>query len=724
MAKVKSPLISLDEFKNQFHIKVNEQQEKAMCKVDGPTLLLAVPGSGKTTVIVSRAGYMLHCAGIPAGNILNLTFSVDAANEMRHRFQAVFGSHNEPSFSTIHSFCLKVIRYCKDNWGIHVPQLEPHNERIIRRALSTLTDIFPSANIVREIQSAITLVKNRMMSDEEAKLETSDLVAASILGVDFMTIYKAYIDDKNEHDLMDFDDQLVIAYELLTEYPDALLCYQKQFTHISVDEAQDTSKIQHEIIRLLVSGSHNLFMVGDDDQSIYRFRGAVPAYLLDFGHIYAGAEILHMDINYRSDKSIIRQADQFIQENKERFPKRISCNTDSEGLVESINVLDMSDQYERLYRLLKDDAADPSRTTAVLYRNNDSVLPLLDIIMRSVKSGHQLQVRCHAEPETFFTSPIVDSLLAILRFAESGSSDDFMKIYYRLGLYINKKAASQIVQAATRDDIPIIEAIKDHLSTSSLIKYETVKQALFRMRIAPPEVAINIAIDKLNYEEQAKSESEFSKQKLDILKILARPRATAKEFIHMVEVWKGYDSNAFYSMTSNITLSTVHSSKGLEFDRVVIMDATDVILPVRSSYQDGCGTAFEEEARLFYVGATRAKHRLTFLNYDYIFGESSTKSRFIDRFTRDASVAKRVCKTEKAATATTFTSPIMKKLAEESSIKDPIITPGARVCHTTFGNGIVQDLAPGGIAIIIFDVVGKKKLMLDVCLENGMLRIS
>ena len=719
MAGRAKALMDLTDFKERYHIKVNEQQEKAMCRVDGPTLLLAVPGSGKTTVIVSRTGYMLYCAGIPASSILNLTFSVAAAREMETRFRSVFGHTYAPTFSTIHSFCLKVIRYCKSIWGIHVPELEPVNERIIRRVLNKLTSIYPSTNSVREIQSALTLVKNRMMSDDEAFSATTDLGCLSTLGLRFMDVYKAYEADKAENGLMDFDDQLAYAYELLTQYPDALNYFQEQYTHISVDEAQDTSKIQHEIIRTLASKSRNLFMVGDDDQSIYRFRGAVPAYLLDFEHVYKDAVVLNMDINYRSDKKIISQADQFIQDNKERFPKHITSNSDDDGVIDVVRVFDMIDQYDKLYQILKDDMSS-GKTTAVLYRNNDSVLPLLDVILRA---GKILPVRCHAEPEVFLSSPLADNLFSILRFAADKNTDDFLKIYYRLGLFLNKATALKIVRNVLTNHVEIMSAIKDELPPHSQPRLAQLTQAMLRIRFAPPETAIDIILESLSYAEQVKNESEFSQQKLDILRMLAKPCATTHDFLNKVDTWKAFDHNTFYNKDSNITLSTMHSAKGLEFDHVIIMDATDLVLPCKMSYQNGLGAEYEEEARLFYVGVTRAKHQLTFLTYESIFGTRSAKSRFIDRFIRDEAAAKKARELEAKNATASLRSPIMSGYVPRSTALSTVdFKDGTRVSHDVFGSGVVQTITPTGIIVIGFDKCGTKKLMLDVCIKNGVLK--
>lgn len=719
MEKVKKLPMTLDDFKEHFHIQVNEQQEIAMCRIDGPTLLLAVPGSGKTTVIVSRTGYMLYCGDVRAENILNLTFSVAAAHNMEQRFYDIFGDKFKPTFSTIHSFCLKVIRYCKDNWGICVPQLEPNNEKIIRRVLGKLTDIFPSKNSVREIQGTLTLIKNKMLSDDDAFRETRNLSCLGALGLDFMSIYKAYEKDKDENGLIDFDDQLTMAYELLTEYPDALEYFQNQYRHISVDEAQDTSKIQHEIIRMLALRHSNLFMVGDDDQSIYRFRGAEPSYLLEFEHIYRDASILHMNINYRSDKKIIEHADRFIQENRERFPKHLVSNSAKDGIVNEIGVFDISGQYDSLYRLLLSEAKDGNKTVAVLYRNNDSVLPLVDMIIRK---GNVLKVQCKAEPEVFFTSPLIDNLITILRFACYGSGEDFMKIYYRLGLFLNKKTAAEIVRSAKMHDIPILQQANGFISPSVSGKYTSLLNSFSNMKYMTPENAINVILDKLDYADQVKSESEFSRQKLDILLILSKPCTTIKNFLQAVEAWKAFDLKSFVSKSSNVTLSSIHSAKGLEFDHVIILDATDVILPNKSSYKDGIGADYEQEARLFYVAATRAKHQLTFLNYDVIFGKSSTKSRFIKRFLQDKPMRKST-ELESVATAV-ITSPSMKKYEEtvKKSIASIKIDNGARVFHDVFGTGIVQNVLPNGIILIDFEKIGVKKLMLNVCIKNGMLK--
>ena len=692
MEKTK-PRMSYESFRRQYHISLNEQQEAALRRVDGATLLLAVPGSGKTTVIISRTGYMVHCAGVPGDCILTLTFSLAAAKEMKERFRRKFGDMDRsPYFATIHSFCVSVIRHCQRRYGIDVPTLEPHSERIIRRAFQTATGQYPSDNAVKEL--------------------AKDISCLAETGADLPALLQAYEEDKQARQLMDFDDQLIMAYALLREYPDALGFFQNQYAYVSIDEAQDTSKIQHAIIELLVKDKGNIFMVGDDDQSIYGFRGASPTSLLQFEHTYRDAQVLYMETNYRSDAAIVRQANQFIQDNNLRFRKNIVANTDAEGEIETVAIFDATEQYEKLYDMLLADYQAQHGTTAVLYRNNDSVLPLLELI-----SQKHLPVRSRNESSVFFSNPTVADLLAFLSFAVNEDADSFLRIYYKLQLFINRAAAQQIVEEAVGSGASILDLLGALPQVQAKDKrWQSVRQAFQAIRRQTPEKAIDTILDRLDYQKQVDNSSEFSQQKVDILKQLGRSYKTIPDFLTRIEEWKLYDEKAFNDPRSNITLSTLHSAKGLEFDKVIMLDVADGILPSKSSLRDLGSALYEEEARLFYVGATRAKHKLIFLTAQNSFGKKVTPSRFVTRFLRTKAPA-----AKKADIAFTISSPEITR--HHSKAPDVTITPGTIIRHKMFGVGTVIKADQNGVISIRFERGGVRKLLLQICLESSIIEI-
>ena len=288
-------MMDFDTFIDKFPIQLNNQQREAVQAVNGPVLLLAVPGSGKTTVLVTRLGYMVYCCKIHPSNVLTLTYTVAATNDMRERFSRFFGEElgGKLEFRTINSICAGVIKEYGRRIGKAPYELES-DEKVLLGILSSLYQKFeneyPTESDLKGIKTWITYIKNMMLSDEEIKKLEKDA------GCHLLDIYKGYCNELRNRSCMDYDDQMVYAYKLLKSSPQLLEYYQNMFPYICVDEAQDTSKIQHEIIALLASKTENLFMVGDEDQSIYGFRAAYPEALLSFEKNHPNAKILLMEV--------------------------------------------------------------------------------------------------------------------------------------------------------------------------------------------------------------------------------------------------------------------------------------------------------------------------------------------------------------------------------------------------------------------------------------------
>ena len=312
-------------FLDTYGASLNPQQLEAVKTVEGPVLLLAVPGSGKTTVLVNRLGFMIYCKGIAPENILTLTYTVAATKDMASRFNHIFGDQlsGRLEFRTINGICAKIIAY----YGrlIGKPSFELCSDD--KDTAGLLTNIyinvvgeFPTESDIKNIRTLITYCKNMCLSKEEIK------ELGKTEEIDLLRIYDIYNSELKNRSLMDYDDQMIYAYRILKGSKEVRDYYQRLYRYICVDEAQDTSKIQHMIISLLAGSDGNLFMVGDEDQSIYGFRAAYPDALLNFEKDHPGAKVLFMDKNYRSNANIIAAADIFIQHNKDRHKKHI-CAT-------------------------------------------------------------------------------------------------------------------------------------------------------------------------------------------------------------------------------------------------------------------------------------------------------------------------------------------------------------------------------------------------------------
>jgi len=699
-----------NEFCTVYNIRgLNPQQEEAVKRVEGATLLLAVPGSGKTTVIVARTGYMLNCAGINPQNILTLTFTIAAANEMKERFIKKFNCPKDlaPHFSTIHSFCLKVINTCKHKKGEAIPDLEPNNERIVREICVDMLPEYPSDMMIRSLAQQITNAKNRMLTD-------TDIKKINVQDIEFPEFYSRYQKRMETDNLMDFDDQLIFAYRFLMQYPDILEMYQKKYCYISVDEAQDTSHIQHSIIRMLAKRHNNIFMVGDDDQSVYGFRGAYPQALLNFDRTYPDAVILSMEINYRSHKKIVSAANGFIKQNKNRHNKEMAASSIENGSVIFTAILDMKEQYKLLVKKVIESQIS-GQSLAILYRNNESAMPLISLLR---KEG--ISTKYRDDGKLFFTHFVVMDILAFLAFSQNPCDINlYSKLYYKLGLYLNKPSLFHVREALLENpSITALAALKTFPSMDRRIGYIEKKEAVLTgIRYKTPVKAIDAILNGLEYQKHLDrkigdgySETSLA-MKINTLKAIAQEFNTIPEFLVCIEGLKNEERNH----KSNVTLSTIHSSKGLEFDKVIMIDVVGGVLPSDSSQPQEDS---EEDVRLFYVGATRAKHEMEFIIAKNAFGVPLNMSPFIRSLQPKTQVTAR----PKVDIDYTLSS---KKINSYSDSSKPVdisgYGPHKEIRHRAFGTGTIVSVQESGIAEISFKAVGTKKLDINVCVRNNII---
>ena len=586
-------------FEKKYMSRFNAQQRKAVRQVDGPILLLAVPGSGKTTVLVTRLGYMALCCEIKPEEILTVTYTVAATGDMRARCAEHFGEDmaKQFEFRTINSICAKIIQYYGRQYDRSPFALVSDEKQITALLSAVYQEVqreYPTESDLKSVRTQITYIKNMMLTDEEVR----QLAAKLEEPINIAKIYQKYCRAMRENQWMDYDDQMIYAYRMLCKHPQILRHFQQRYCYFCVDEAQDTSKIQHAILALLASASGNLFMVGDEDQSIYGFRAAYPQALLDFEQDHPGAKVLLMEENFRSDAGIVQAADRFIQKNTFRHVKRMKAARGSSASIREIPLRSRGQQYTYLARV----AADCDRQTAVLYRDNECALPLIDLLERN-----GIDYRMRQMEMTFFSHRIVSDLTCVLRLAiDPYDTEAFLQVYYKLGTYIKKADAQHIAELSRQRHMPVLDAALEcgRLNAHALAGTKTLRTYLRNMLNERADKALYRITEYLGYADYLTRSGINGENKLAILRTLASREASPAAFLARMEALQKIIQQKETNPDCQIYLSTIHASKGLEYDTVYLMDVIDGILPEQVPASQRFASKkekeiYEEERRLF-----------------------------------------------------------------------------------------------------------------------------
>lgn len=691
--------MTYNEFKTRYEITLNSQQEQAVRVVDGAVLLLAVPGSGKTTVLVTRLGYMVLGCGIEPESILTMTYTVAAAADMRRRCESLFGSElaDRLEFRTINGVSARIIRYYEKTEGRQAFELvtdEKWLTALIGEIMRLVNGEFPVDSEIRAVRTAITYAKNQMLDQSEIKALDKELKG-------FSAVYQEYNRVLKERGSMDYDDQMVYARAILLRHPHILQEFQRHYRYLCVDEAQDTSRIQHEIIKLLCGASGNIFMVGDEDQSIYGFRAAFPKALMDFEKDHAGAKVLVMERNYRSTQPIIRAADHFIQQNEERRPKHMVCVRGDGVPVREIPLRERRNQYGYLLKIAKDCCQE----TAVLFRDNDCAIPLIDLLERE-----GVPYRCRAMDGGFFTNRVVKDMTDIIRLALNPADGEiFLRIYYKLGAGITKVAAEQVVREEEGE--PLLAALSeyDQLSHYARNKCKALHTHLEHMLEESADKAVYRILHFMGYGEYLQ-ERGIDWNRAHILEALGAQEPSVERLLERLEELQQLIAQQEPKKVDFI-LSTIHSSKGLEYERVILMDVIDSILPKQGEDVDE-----EEERRLFYVGMTRARDELMLFTFTKP-GYGSQFARYLFPKKAEKPHSRATLKEHAAASAMATKKP--KPTVGEMEH----FAVGCPVVHRQFGVGTITERTGDYVTIDFSDGV-QKKLSLTVALQAGALRVE
>lgn len=708
------------EFEQRFPIQLNTQQKEAVQSVDGPVLLLAVPGSGKTTVLVTRLGYMVYCKGIDPGKILTVTYTVAATKDMAKRFAGYFGNDmaERLEFRTINGICAKIIQYYGKMVGRTAFELvrdEKMTAGLLSKIYQQVQHEFATESDLKNVRTLITYIKNMMLSEEEIlKLDEKEEMKISV-------IYKEYCRQLREHHLMDYDDQMVYAYTMLRKFPQLLEHFQNLYPYICVDEAQDTSKIQHAIIALLASKTENLFMVGDEDQSIYGFRAAYPEALLSFEKNHANAGVLLMEDNFRSNASIVEAADRFIQKNTLRHEKHMRATKERMEEIKEISLKSRKAQYSYLMKV-----ADGCTTqTAVLYRDNECILPLVDLLERN-----NIPYQMRNAELTFFSHRTVLDVVNIMKLAlNPKDTEAFLQVYYKIGTYLRKQEAMRIAEISEEKDLPVLDVAADYQGLSGHVIgcVKSVRTHLQNILQESGDKVVNRISQYMGYRDYL-NRIGISDSKLEILRMLGAREESPERLVKRLEELKSIISEKQSDAQCPFILSTMHASKGLEYEHVYLIDVVDGILPEQPLQNPKRASkeelqTYEEERRLFYVGVTRAKQQLTLFttNRESSFCREILGKTFIQKNSTKAVSTNKIF-SQANPYAQNTTSRMKPVTAEEYKRFKEQLGAGVLVKHKKFGDGVVVSMDEEYVQILF----GEKLRNLDMrmLIQGGFLEVS
>jgi DNA helicase-2/ATP-dependent DNA helicase PcrA len=710
--------------KKEIGVSLNEVQKQAVLHTEGPLLLLASPGSGKTTTTIMRIGYLIEEKDVPPSRIKAVTFSRAAAKDMKERFQRFFPYQNSVDFSTIHSLAFEVVREYLYKNSVYYQLIEGQSEvdvqgnpplqkkLILRKLYKQLNNENITEDQLDDLITYISFIKNKLVPKKDWDKVNCDVPNAKQI----LQQYENFKKSGTSKLLVDYDDMLTIANDAFAKDPALLRKYQQRYNYVLTDESQDTSMVQHEIIEKLVRPHQNLYVVADDDQSIYTWRAAEPQYLLNFKQVYPNAVILMMEQNYRSSKDIVDVANQFIKQNKHRYKKNMFTENPKNKPIE-INIFD--DYKSQAKYLVKEICkGEYFKDYAVLFRNNSSSIILVNEFDRA---GIPFYIKDH--DNRFFSHWVVKDILNFMRMSFSDKrADIFEQIYTKLGIYITKEQIAELKNF--HNQVSVFDNLLKITGSSRAKQIQESKQLFQSMRGLPPLKAIKMIRHQLGYDkalfkmaEKLKFNKDYLMGILFTLEEIASSLETMEAFAHRLKHLENAIAASKFKKNDNVvTLSTFHSSKGLEFKNVYMIDLIQGVIPSADDLK-GNEHLLEEAVRLFYVGMTRAELNLELLAFKKQFGKTVSPSQFIIDVKKimaprvDIQTKKMVNK-EKQNKVSIPMNPNAIKHVEQLKI-DQLVK------HRVFGRGKIVQFDDEFIEVQFQR--GMKRLSLGLCLEMGLL---
>lgn len=664
-------------------MEINEVQKKAIEHNSGPMLVLAGPGSGKTLVITRRTQQLIEQHGVKPERILVITFTKAAAEEMRERFFALMQEENTGvNFGTFHAIFFKILKYA---YHYRAENILRDEERY--RYLREIVDqcgLTPDdeKEFLEGISSEISRVKGE-------RIQVEHYYSMNCSEESFQQIYKAYEARLRSANQIDFDDMMLLCHELLAARADILSFWQQRYEYILIDEFQDINQVQYDVIRLLSKPQDNLFIVGDDDQSIYRFRGAKPEIMLHFERDYPEAIKILLPYNYRSKSNIVLGALRVVKNNNNRFEKDIKAVQEPGEQIKYYNFDHLKQENIKLVEEVRKyyESGIPYAQMAILVRTNTQPRALVEKLME-----YNIPFYMKDMIPNLYDHWISENIFAYIQLAKGNFDRSlFLKIMNRPKRYISRESVNpspvnfNLMKQYYQDKHYVVER---------LAKLEYDLQMLKNM---DPYAAIVYIRRAIGYEDYLKEYASFRRMKvqelfdpLDELQENARAYATYDEWFSHIEDYreelKRQTERRKKREEDGVAIMTFHGAKGLEYQVVFITDANEGITP---HHKAAVLEDMEEERRMFYVAMTRAKEFLHIYSVKERFGKEFSCSRFVGEFLLDRD----------------------------------LLVKNSRVLHKSYGKGVITNVLEDRISIKFDRFLVKKTLDLEFCIRNQMLQI-
>ena len=612
-------------------MKLNRGQDEAIKHGNGPCMVLAPPGSGKTLIVTERTRYLIEESEVRPDQILVITFTRYAAREMKERFERLTAGKNYPvTFGTFHSIFYGILK-CAYGIGANNLMSEKESSILLQEVLDqtdieSTPEVEDEEELVRELLREVGMVKNGLyhLKDFHSKYLTQD---------EFAEVFRSYEHQKKELKKFDFDDMLVQCYALFRKKPEILQEWQKRFQYILIDEFQDINRVQYEVIRMLAAPRYNLFVVGDDDQSIYGFRGAKPELMLYMKQEFPALRTISLTVNYRSTEFITGAAARVILHNDTRFYKRVQS---FRGRGQNVHVQEVLDEQEEAQYVTEeiqkklDQGIEPGEI-AVLFRTAVQARMISEIL-----SEHRIPFEMRDYVTNFYRHFIVKDMMAYLQLA-AGKRDRslFLTICNRPLRYLARNSMEN--RQVNFEDLRKFYCDKDWML--DIIDQFDVDVRM--MKNMAPYAAIQYIRKKIGYDDFLKEYAEKHqipwKQLMDVMAELEERSKNFKSYdeweIHIAKYTQELEEQQAKARKikgereNKVQLMTIHSAKGLEFEDVFVIHANEGEIPHQKAEKKD---EIEEERRLFYVALTRAKNNLCISYITQKNGNSIKPSRFVE----------------------------------------------------------------------------------------------
>lgn len=604
-------------------MKKNPSQLRAIAHLSGPMMVLAGPGSGKTSVIVERTAYLTREGGVSPSSILVVTFSRAAAAEMKERFLAFTEQERTGvTFGTFHGVFYGILKQAYGFGAGNILSEEEKREILQELVLEYGQELSQEGDFLDEVAKEISLVKNERIS-------LCHYYSSCCPDEVFKQIFQGYKKMLTERRKLDFDDMLLFCYELFDKRKDILEGWRRKFQYILVDEFQDINRLQYDVVKMLAAPLNNLFIVGDDDQSIYHFRGARPEIMLNFTKDYPKAETVLLNTNYRCTENILNTAVRVINHNKKRFKKKLTAFHRAGVPVRCLEFQNTREEYMAVVRGLKKrmEKGERLEDTAVLFRTNQEAEGLVGALME-----YQVPFTMKEQLPNLFRHWICRNMLSYLKMAGGDRSrKTFLEIMNRPNRYIARESLTDTTLSF--DKLREFYKERDWMCD----RITTLETQLRILSSLAPFAAINFIRKGMGYEEYLREYAQYRKiRPEDLLEVLDRIQDSAKEK-KSLEEWENYIRDYTERLKEQakkqevkkegVVISTLHAVKGLQYDNVFILNVNEGSIPYKKAVLN---EALEEERRLFYVGMTRAKKELTLCYAERQFEKEWEPSRFLE----------------------------------------------------------------------------------------------